>query len=322
MKKLLIIFGIFICLSLAGIDIITKDYVKVNQAIILKGNYLTYATTGDTIATIEEVRILLELLDSAYSDTSGFALKADTANVGYDPHITDSTIYIEDQSSGNYVDISISDQEDGYFDIYSMGDDGNFVSLYTFTSEFYYAGNYNGNNGFISFDLPSGIFSVSYEDTAIIDADTTGLYYRATIDTGQFTDYHLVNKGYLNSKIAEIVETDPVYASDSNYILTKIDTIYNQKLDTGTTPETVIGYDNKLIQFETIDVSEDFATDTVTVGNVEITADKIIGLDLIEFNAQDTTVTAVVGRIVFKSSDTHFYGCRQLTGKKWYQLDN
>lgn len=37
---------------------------------------------------------------------------------------------------------------------------------------------------------------------------------------------------------------------------------------------------------------------------------------------QDTTVTAILGRIVYKSSDNHFYGCRSLTGKKWYQLDN
>ncbi len=36
----------------------------------------------------------------------------------------------------------------------------------------------------------------------------------------------------------------------------------------------------------------------------------------------DTTVTAVVGRIVFKTSDSHFYGCVALSGKKWKQLDN
>jgi hypothetical protein len=38
----------------------------------------------------------------------------------------------------------------------------------------------------------------------------------------------------------------------------------------------------------------------------------------------DTTVTAIVGRIVFKTSDTHFYGCRKTTAstKHWYQLDN
>lgn len=38
----------------------------------------------------------------------------------------------------------------------------------------------------------------------------------------------------------------------------------------------------------------------------------------------DTTVTAIVGRIVFKTSDAHFYGCKQTNTsyKKWLQLDN
>lgn len=38
--------------------------------------------------------------------------------------------------------------------------------------------------------------------------------------------------------------------------------------------------------------------------------------------ASDTTVTAVVGKIVFKTSDGHFYGCVATSGKKWKQLDN
>jgi len=37
--------------------------------------------------------------------------------------------------------------------------------------------------------------------------------------------------------------------------------------------------------------------------------------------ASDTTVTAVVGTIVFKTSDAHFYGCVATSGKKWKQLD-
>jgi hypothetical protein len=93
MKKLLIIFGIFICLSLAGIDIITKDYVKVNQAIILKGNYLTYATTGDTIATIEAVKILLSQIDVdsvLYANTSDFS---NTAKVLYWEYDEGSSYY-------------------------------------------------------------------------------------------------------------------------------------------------------------------------------------------------------------------------------------
>jgi hypothetical protein len=37
---------------------------------------------------------------------------------------------------------------------------------------------------------------------------------------------------------------------------------------------------------------------------------------------QDTTVTAAKGKIVYKSSDNHFYGCVATTGRKWKALDN
>ena len=37
---------------------------------------------------------------------------------------------------------------------------------------------------------------------------------------------------------------------------------------------------------------------------------------------QDTTVTAAKGKIVYKASDNHFYGCVATTGKKWKALDN
>jgi len=42
----------------------------------------------------------------------------------------------------------------------------------------------------------------------------------------------------------------------------------------------------------------------------------------ITITAGDTTVTAAVGKIVYKTSDNHLYVCKQLTAKKWYQLDN
>jgi hypothetical protein len=38
--------------------------------------------------------------------------------------------------------------------------------------------------------------------------------------------------------------------------------------------------------------------------------------------ASDTTVAAVVGLIVFKTSNGHFYGCVATTGAKWKILDN
>ena len=44
--------------------------------------------------------------------------------------------------------------------------------------------------------------------------------------------------------------------------------------------------------------------------------------DAVLIHTGDTTVTAIVGRIVYKTSDNHFYGCRATSGHKWYQLDN
>lgn len=44
--------------------------------------------------------------------------------------------------------------------------------------------------------------------------------------------------------------------------------------------------------------------------------------DAVIITVGDTTVTAVVGKIVFKTSNAHFYGCVATTGLKWKQLDN
>ena len=44
--------------------------------------------------------------------------------------------------------------------------------------------------------------------------------------------------------------------------------------------------------------------------------------DAVLFHVGDTTVTAAVGKVVFKTSNSHFYGCVRTTGHKWYQLDN
>ena len=44
--------------------------------------------------------------------------------------------------------------------------------------------------------------------------------------------------------------------------------------------------------------------------------------DAVLFHGGDTTVTAAVGKVIFKTSNSHFYGCVRTTGHKWYQLDN
>jgi len=73
-------------------------------------------------------------------------------------------------------------------------------------------------------------------------------------------------------------------------------------------------------------------TPDVTISNTELAAlDGVTGgevmtteslTDAVLIPVSDTTVTAAVGKIVFKTSDGHFYGCKATTGKKWYQLDN
>jgi hypothetical protein len=52
----------------------------------------------------------------------------------------------------------------------------------------------------------------------------------------------------------------------------------------------------------------------------ELTTEELTSAVLIHVG--DTTVTAIIGRIVFKTSDSNFYGCRYLSGKKWHQLNN
>ena len=39
--------------------------------------------------------------------------------------------------------------------------------------------------------------------------------------------------------------------------------------------------------------------------------------DAVLFHVGDTTVTATVGKVVFKTSDATFYGCVGTSGKKW-----
>jgi hypothetical protein len=53
--------------------------------------------------------------------------------------------------------------------------------------------------------------------------------------------------------------------------------------------------------------------DTVDFDTEELTNAVIISVG-------DTSVTAIVGRIVFKTSDTHLYLCTKLTAKKWYRI--
>jgi len=61
---------------------------------------------------------------------------------------------------------------------------------------------------------------------------------------------------------------------------------------------------------------------TTSVGATSITSATLVANTSLRLGAVDTTETAVLGKIVFKDSDKAFYGCKSLTGKKWYKLDN
>ena len=59
-------------------------------------------------------------------------------------------------------------------------------------------------------------------------------------------------------------------------------------------------------------------------GNMASGADKKLQVNAaLQIFRGDTTVTAALGVIVYKTSDNHFYGCKNTgAGKKWYQLEN
>lgn len=62
--------------------------------------------------------------------------------------------------------------------------------------------------------------------------------------------------------------------------------------------------------------------DSLTNAEVQALRDVEELEDAVLFHVGDTTVTAAIGKVVFKTSDAHFYGCVALTGKKWKQFDN
>ena len=62
--------------------------------------------------------------------------------------------------------------------------------------------------------------------------------------------------------------------------------------------------------------------DSLTNAEVQSLKDLEDLTDAVLFHVGDTTVTAAVGKVVFKTSNSHFYGCVGTTGLKWKQLDN
>lgn len=62
--------------------------------------------------------------------------------------------------------------------------------------------------------------------------------------------------------------------------------------------------------------------DSLTNAEVQALKDLEDIEDAVLFHVGDTTVTAAIGKIVFKTSNAHFYGCVKTTGAKWKILDN
>jgi hypothetical protein len=99
-----------------------------------------------------------------------------------------------------------------------------------------------------------------------------------------------------------------------------LDTVYTGITDndgTGMPLKTAFGVLNDLvILVDTLDI------DSLTREGVMALKDLEDLTDAVLFTVGDTTVTAELGKVVFKTSDAHFYGCVALTAKKWKQFDN
>ena len=113
-----------------------------------------------------------------------------------------------------------------------------------------------------------------------------------------------------------------------NRIRQQRDVPLSRALDTvniGTTPNDGTGdpLRTAFIKVNRIIVMADsLDLDSLTNAEVQSLKDMENIEDAVLFHVGDTTVTAVVGKIVFKTSNSHFYGCVRTTGAKWKILDN
>ena len=114
----------------------------------------------------------------------------------------------------------------------------------------------------------------------------------------------------------------------TNRIKSREDMSFSRALDTvniGTTPNDGTGdplrtafikINDVIIMLDSLDM------ELLTNDEMQALKDMEDLTDAVLFHVGDTTVTAIVGRVVFKTSNYHFYGCVRTSGHKWYQLDN
>ena len=73
---------------------------------------------------------------------------------------------------------------------------------------------------------------------------------------------------------------------------------------------------------EAIKIMDSLDLELLTNDEVQALKDIEELTDAVLFPPGDTTVTAELGKVVYKSSNNNLYVCRALTGHKWYQLNN
>jgi len=135
------------------------------------------------------------------------------------------------------------------------------------------------------------------------------------------TDYIIYGIVAIGIFLLVVIATNRIRQSRSEVPLSRaIDTV-----NVGTTPNDGTGdpLRTAFIKINRIIVMADsLDLDSLTNAEVQSLKDLEDLTDAVLFHVGDTTVTAAVGKVVFKTSNAHFYGCVATTGAKWKILDN
>ena len=210
-----------------------------------------------------------------------------------------------DESGNNYLDINLDRTDGGYFDFYWVNNDVNQYNAFEM-SPIRFAWEGTGANivlNDVGVDSKLSIRLTGYGDGDLY-LTKEGLSVSNNLIVGDTIVTDIISFPNL-SKNMSIQGT----SNEGGYIMIGTESVGIKVKENY--PTIVSG--DLLAQGEiTIYDTATFKKDIYLIDNASFILNA----------SQDTTVTAEIGKIVFKASDSHFYGCRQLTGKKWYQLDN